>query len=216
MYILTRSRYIRVYRTEQHEDTSATKRAWRRRDDDGSGDEDNGKDDEDDYDDVGTTRSYAYIAGEDRTRARKRRGKKERREACEIAVQPTHTVVADRRGRQGTRASKMEGRRAWNIKGGTWIHISSGGSRCFAAERLFSRDREKATKRWTEIRWWRRVSRMKEKEGLKSREARKDCEKENERLENSRPWLLSYLSRVQRWRLNIPPIEKQRRNMVIV
>lgn len=40
-------------------------------------------------------------------------------EACEIAVQPTHTVVADRRGRQGTRASKMEGRRAWNIKGGT-------------------------------------------------------------------------------------------------
>lgn len=43
-----------------------------------------------------------------------------------------------------------------------------------------------------------RVRRMKEKEGLKSREARKDCEKENERLENSRPWLLSYLSRVRR------------------
>lgn len=37
----------------------------------------------------------------------------------EIAVRPTHTVVADRRGRQGARASKMEGRRAWNIKGGT-------------------------------------------------------------------------------------------------
>ena len=99
-------------------------------DDDSSGGEDNGDDDDDyddydgdEYDDVGTTRSFAYIAREDRRRVRKRggRGKKEKdgREACEIAVQPTHTVVADRRGRQGTRASKMEGRRAWNIKGGT-------------------------------------------------------------------------------------------------
>ncbi|KYN03146.1 hypothetical protein ALC62_06013 [Cyphomyrmex costatus] len=34
-------------------------------------------------------------------------------------TRPTHTVVADRQGRQGARASKMEGRRAWNIKGGT-------------------------------------------------------------------------------------------------
>lgn len=42
-------------------------------DDDSSGDEDNGDDDDvDEYDDVGTTRSFAYIAREDRRRVRKR------------------------------------------------------------------------------------------------------------------------------------------------
>ena len=91
------------------------------------------------------TRIYSWrkIGREREREERKKRRGEERREACEIAVQPTHTVVADRRGRQGTRASKMEGRRAWNIKGGTWIHISSGGSRCFAAERLFSRAQQR-------------------------------------------------------------------------
>lgn len=119
----THTHAVATYTPRQHEETRRGSRELDDDDyDDGSGDEDNGEeeeeddgdDDEDDYDDVGTTRSYAYIAAEDR-----RGEEREEREACEIAVQPTHTVVADRRGRQGTRASKMEGRRAWNIKGGT-------------------------------------------------------------------------------------------------
>lgn len=41
-------------------------------DDDSSGGEDNGDDDDGDEYDVGTTRSFAYIAREDRRRVRKR------------------------------------------------------------------------------------------------------------------------------------------------
>ncbi|EZA60340.1 hypothetical protein X777_13429 [Ooceraea biroi] len=54
---------------------------------------------------------HAHIpAKRDRKRARVRERVSR---TCEIAVRPTHTVVADRRGRQGARASKMEGRRAY-------------------------------------------------------------------------------------------------------
>ena len=82
-------------------------------------------------------------------------------------------------------------------------------------ETVFAGSTEKTDERRTERKRERereREGRVKEKEGLKSREARKDCEKENERLENSRPWLLSYLSQVRRRRSNIPPIERQGRN----
>jgi len=90
-------------------------------------------------DDIGTAWSCAYTGG----KSERGREAEEESGTCEIAVRPTHTVVADRRGRQGARASKMEGRRAWNIKGGTWIHISSEGSLSlrYAAERLLSNGR---------------------------------------------------------------------------
>lgn len=60
-----------------------------------------------------------YRRKNDERERERRREEQGARGTCEIAVRPTHTVVADRRGRQGARASKMEGRRAWNIKGGT-------------------------------------------------------------------------------------------------
>ena len=92
IYIYIRSRYIRVYCTKQHvgdrreldddDDDDA--------DDDSSGGEDNGDDDDDydgdEYDDVGTTRSFAYIAREDRRRVRKRGGREKRRKMEEKPV----------------------------------------------------------------------------------------------------------------------------------